>query len=430
MDMYLFTNFQTRAVLVGQREHPFLNYPRLAEYWQQLGETDWHFDPSNTFAMLNKIEANGHAEFHQELVDLLWFGGIMSYGNIMRETYAIIYNWIHPDDLADVEGLCEEDDGVTFRKIIQSSLRIVRVNHTQELISRQYEKLASTKLVMRQSGMAAYFAKINKIRLELKKHGEILTDALLLHTTYKAVVSRHKQLNDAVSELRRKAGVSGIPTTFAKAKAHLLDTFDFQIPIADKSEKSVPTNVPTVPAKIAGDADASRKRPPPDADDDKKGPGKKKKKYPKGSCIHCPNATSHLTKFCYKELRKRMGLPPGWSWCTAHKNCAHYDHCCRRHAPNYPAPPKITSAKTANVNKNEDLRAKIGAMLGIPNLKKKPKGITIESPDGEQNFHPACSTLTKPASKGPPVANILGMIMKLSEKDRQELAKDLVSAGL
>ena len=169
MDMYLFRNFQVRAVLVGQRKHPFLDYPRLKEYWTAVGEINWSFNPENTFAMLNKIQAAGHADFHQELTELLWFGGILSYGNIMRETYAIIYNWISAENLPDVDGLCEEDDGVTFRKIIQQSLRVVRVKHTQELISRQYDKLSKIKLILRPSGMSAYFAQMNKVRLELKK---------------------------------------------------------------------------------------------------------------------------------------------------------------------------------------------------------------------------------------------------------------------
>ena len=34
MDMYLFTNFQVRAILVGDRPHPFVGYTRLAEYYK------------------------------------------------------------------------------------------------------------------------------------------------------------------------------------------------------------------------------------------------------------------------------------------------------------------------------------------------------------------------------------------------------------
>ena len=118
MDMHFFSNFQVRQVLVGDRPHPFLGYDRLAQYWQQRGLTDWHFDTSKTFATLQEIHDNGHTDFHQELYELLWFGGVLSYGNIMRETYAILYTWIEADVLPDLDGLCEIDDGITFRKVV------------------------------------------------------------------------------------------------------------------------------------------------------------------------------------------------------------------------------------------------------------------------------------------------------------------------
>ena len=40
MDMHLFSNFQVRKVLVGDRPHPFSGYDRLAEYWRQQGIKD------------------------------------------------------------------------------------------------------------------------------------------------------------------------------------------------------------------------------------------------------------------------------------------------------------------------------------------------------------------------------------------------------
>ena len=146
--MYLFRNFQVRSVLVGERTHPFADYARLNQYWTQLGYPNWNFDSTKTFAMLDIIKLNGHTDFHRELVDLLWFGGVVSYGNIMRETYAIIYSWIAEDDLPDLDGLCEEDDGPSFRNVVIKSLRIVRAHHTQEIITRLYNDLDSAKFVM------------------------------------------------------------------------------------------------------------------------------------------------------------------------------------------------------------------------------------------------------------------------------------------
>ena len=230
MDMYLFSNFQVRQVLTGQRPHPFLNYPRLKQYWAAQGIPNFVFDTRTTFEMMDKVRINGHPHFYQELNDLLWFGGVMSYGNIMREVYAIIFNWIDKDDFHDLEGLCEDDDGPSFRKVVIESLRVVRVQHTQEIIARLYRKLDSIQLIMRPSGMQGYFAKQTKIRLQMRKYNEIVSDSYLLLRTYAQVESKHKKLEEAVAELRRKAGVSKIPTTYVDAKDFLIDTFEFEIP--------------------------------------------------------------------------------------------------------------------------------------------------------------------------------------------------------
>ena len=157
MDMYLFRNFQVRSVLVGERLHPFGDYARLKQYWTQLGYPTWEFDSTKTFAMLDVIKSNGHLDFHRELNELLWFGGVLSYGNIMRETYAIIYSWVDESDLPDLDGIAEEDDGPSFRDVVIQSLRIVRVHHTQEIIARLYNEMDAAKLVMRPRGMSAYY---------------------------------------------------------------------------------------------------------------------------------------------------------------------------------------------------------------------------------------------------------------------------------
>ena len=208
MDMYLYQNFQVRSILVGDRPHPFSEYLRLKQYWAALGKTDWKFDPTTTFAMLQQIKSDGHTDFHHELTELLWFGGVLSYGNIMRETYAIIYGWIDAQDLPDVEGLSEVDDGVTFRSVIIASLRVVRVQHTHEIISRLYNKFDDNKLVMRPRGMSAFFNRMNKIRLDMKSHGEILSDTYLLRTTKIAVASKHTKLDETMAEMRKTAGIS------------------------------------------------------------------------------------------------------------------------------------------------------------------------------------------------------------------------------
>lgn len=118
MDMYLFKNYQVVSVLVGEHPHPFVNYPRLKQYWKPLGYDAWEFDPTKTCDMFDVIRENGHDDFHRELTEILWFGGVVSYDNLIRETYTTIYSWINESDLPDLEDITEDDDGVTFRKVV------------------------------------------------------------------------------------------------------------------------------------------------------------------------------------------------------------------------------------------------------------------------------------------------------------------------
>ena len=83
---------------------------------------------------------------------------------------------------------------------------------------------------MRFGGVAVHFARINKFRLDMKRNGEVVSDAYLLRRTTLAVSGKHKALKDAVKEMCKIAGASGVPTLFADAKDNLLDTFQFEIP--------------------------------------------------------------------------------------------------------------------------------------------------------------------------------------------------------
>ena len=148
----------------------------------------------------------------------------------MRETYAIIYSWIEANVLPDIDGLCEVDDGVTFRKVVIKSLSIVRPKHTQEIVSRLYEKLDNTKLVMRTGGMSAFFGRLNKHKLALKKHGEIVSEAYLLRHTKMIISGKHETLIKLLTELRRTAGITDVPTTFTNMQDNLIDTFQFETP--------------------------------------------------------------------------------------------------------------------------------------------------------------------------------------------------------
>ena len=433
MDMHLFSNFQVRSVLVGDRPHPFSDYARLLQYQKQQGHHNWTFDTSTTFATLQEINDNGHTDFYQELYELLWFGGVLSYGNIMRETYAIMYSMISAQDLPDIDGLCEVDDGVTFRQVIIKSLRIVRTKHTQEIISRLYTKIDNTKLVMRSGGMAAYFARLNKYRLEMKRHGEIVSEAYLLRRTNIAVSGKHKTLKDAVAEMRRIAGASGVPTVFAKAKDNLIDTFQFETPDDVKTEK-LPS---TVDANIAENQNQRQKRRRPDSEP--RTNSRKRRVLPKGSCKYCPESTTHFTSECYMTIREQMGLPSGWQWCTVHKKGTHYDHRCRRHSPNFPPVPKITPTAAVCMPCKDQLSDRVLTMLGMATqlpqslqqqqqTKRQPIAITRPN-DKSQNFQLARNISTNVATQGPQVTNILESILQMDTKQRDALSAGLAKAG-
>ena len=76
----------------------------------------------------------------------------------LAETYEIIYNWIKPEYLTDVESLCECNDGLTFRSviIIINSLRLVHSQNKQQIIDDLYAKLDNNTLTMRTGDTAGY----------------------------------------------------------------------------------------------------------------------------------------------------------------------------------------------------------------------------------------------------------------------------------
>ena len=372
MDMYLNRNYLVRSVISGETPHPFSVYDRLNEYWSALGFPDKTFDTSQTFATLDEIKQNGHEAFHSELVELLWFGGVVSYGNIMAQVYAILYAWISPDDLPELEGLCEVNDGLTFRLEIINSLRVVRLKHTQAIIDNLYTKLDGVQLVMRPGGMFGFFAKLRKARANLIKRGENVSDSYLIRRTTMAVRNKHAKIDEVIAELRRKAGVSGVPTTFRQIQAVLVDTFNYEVPAGVKTEKP-----PKIPVNLANPG-------PNDGD----GPPKKKQRkkkwvrpvFPKGSCQRCPDATDHTTKRCWVIIREQKGLPPGFKWCTVHEKGIHYDHECKRHAPNYPpVPTSSTPAAVANTSQEsaEQFKDRLMALFSKGTPIGHSNGITV-----------------------------------------------------
>ena len=427
MDMFLNRSYLVRSVMSGSTPHPFSVYERLDQYWAALGTPDKVFNPAETFATLECIKNNGHEAFHAELVELLWFGGVVSYGNIMAETYAIIYNWIEPEDLPDLEGLCELNDGITFRKEVIKSLRIVRVKHKQQIINNLYSKLDGIQLVMRNGGMAGYFAKLRKARLKLNKAGETVSEAYLLRRVIIATSKKHNKIDEVIAELRRKAGTTGKPTTFTQMQDALVDTFDFEVPDDVKTGKA-----PKVPVNLAGNGDGRR------SGDGSGGPKKRKwtrPVFPKGSCTRCPEATDHTTKRCWLNIRDKKGLPPGFKWCLAHPKGIHYDHQCKRHAPNYPPEPKPTTIGAVAALHNEtaeEFKNRLLSVLANAAPVGHTNGITITKADGSSStdFQEARGIPTNAAIHGPPVDQIVHTIVNMTPSLRAELQSKLTEAGL
>ena len=423
MDFYLFQNYQVRRVLLSELPHPFSQYPRLKQYYAVQGKPAWTFDCTTTYAVLKEIKVNGHMDFYQEMSDLLWFGDTISYGNIIHQTYAIMYAWIDPQALPDLNGLCEENDGVTFRKVIRDSLRIVRSQHKQALISREYDKIRTLKLVMKPRGMTAFSAKMNKYRLKLKKYGDTVSDTFLLHQAYTSIRGRHAELNKAIADMRKKSDTSGIPTTFIEVKEHLIDIFDFEVPSTSKTE-TAPAS--TISANQAGSDPGPDKRgwsAANDYDNDNNPRKRIRRTFPKGSCKYCPESTNHETATCYMTTRKKMGLPKGWQWCLYHKKGTHYEHKCKRHAPNFPPAPTAKAClacpeqpgRSSSTLHNQNAGRLVQRIMGMvashlpPQLPQKSgSSVRITPPEGRTlNFQTVHGIPTNVARNGPPVSQIV-----------------------
>ena len=137
-----------------------------------------------------------------------------------------------------------------------------------------------------------------------------------------------------------------------------------------------------------------------------------------------------------------MGLPNGYQWCTLHKKGTHYDHKCRRHAPNFPPEPRTISAAAAThcpTGQDQNLASRVASMLGIqlqdtselqPLPQNKRTSIVITpSTKRPPNFRTARDVPTNVATQGPPVTNILNSIMQLNDQQQTNLSAVLTQAG-
>ena len=115
-----------------------------------------------------------------------------------------------------------------------------------------------------------------------------------------------------------------------------------------------------------------------------------------------------------------------------HKKGVHYEHLCKRHAPNFspvpqacpPVPGAVAAPRSALTP--QQLKDEFLTMLAAASS----KGITITRPDDKQNFQSARDIPTNAATSGPPVDQIAASIIELTPEARQQLQQKLADEGL
>ena len=145
-----------------------------------------------------------------------------------------------------------------------------------------------------------------------------------------------------------------------------------------------------------------------------------------------PTPPRITTKLGGRKWDYHMG---GKEWCTTHKFGTHYDHMCRRHAPNYPNAPKIVRVDVAKTEPTSEIAARVASLLGIPASQKsgvkQPNSVRI-TPAESSNFQMARNASANIATDGPPasISHIMNKILSMNKLDRQLLTSRLAKTGL
>ena len=355
------------------RPHPFYQFQPLTAFAASHGFPNFVFEPSSTLATLQWVQKIS-PQFATELRVLYNFGGIVSYANINERIYHIIYGWLNHatvgGDVHMLSGIDASDgifDGITLLRVVLDSLQIVRTEDVGLQAQRFSRKITSAVFVMQPGGMRAYLGIIDQHRLALINIKRPLTDAEILGRVKHHLLGKHDAIDNVFREMRLEERKSGIETTFEMAKVQLTDAYRYDVPDSDKTEKSPPVSAnftPTLPGE-----DGPKKRPRGGAPSHFK---KKRRKFPKGSCPNCPESTTHTINFCYKEARKKKGLPASEQWCTFHRNASHWESECSRHPQNAHLRHKNRRAAFVQAEVQKQIKAMIAQPRQSPINVKRP----------------------------------------------------------
>ena len=127
-------------------------------------------------------------------------------------------------------------------------------------------------------------------------------------------------MDNTFREMRLAERKTRVETTFETAKVQLTDAYRCDVPDSAKTERAPEVSANFVPTNP--DEHTPTKRP---RGGHPNNPKKRRRQFPKGSCPNCPESTTHTIQFCYKEARKKKGLPASEQWCTFHRNSSHWE---------------------------------------------------------------------------------------------------------
>ena len=370
MEGFLRSSPAVKQVIDGRRAHPFTNYKPLYDFAASQGMTKYTFDTSTTFNTIKWVTKHDPT-LATQLKEAYNFGGIYSYSSINESIYMTYFTTLNPatsgGDLHIISS-CEQYDGITARMLIMNSLRTLRTGDISTTAYRHSKKISLASLPMRIGGAAAYFGVIDEHRDALMNMDQPLPDTEIVGRIFEKTKGLHEEIDNTIRKLRRRAGRDNTPLTYDKVKHDILDTFKYDVPDIDKT---APPNTPILPPSANGATPSKRsaalaftpgghnpgtqpQQPP--GDDTRK---RKRPTFPKGSCKHHPDSTSHTTAMCYTEKRNKKGCPPGRKWCTFHKRSLHYEDECFRHKKNKQPPTNPATTPSA-------APATIGANIAFP----------------------------------------------------------------
>ena len=239
IDGFLRESQAVKQVLSGLRKHPFIDNKELYDYAVSKNITDYKFVVSETQKTITWVKKENES-LALKLTKLYNFGGIYSYATITEQIYMIYFKTLNPDitngDLHIISD-CERYDGITARQLIHESLQSLRIGDISSKSFIHSQNISNAKLPMRTGGAEVYFGVLDEQRLALVNLKQPLPDTEVVGRIFKQLKGMHKELDHTIKELRRKAGKEKRTLTYKEVKEALKDTFKFDVPDTDKTDK-------------------------------------------------------------------------------------------------------------------------------------------------------------------------------------------------